>query len=192
MNLGIIVEGDDDVAVYPVLIRRLDDSVEYVYSRGCGGLSKLKGKFVSFVKEFQRNPNAFRIRKILVIRDSDCNDPGPLEAELQNTLARSGAPKGIDVSFHATKCKLESWLLADENAINLVSQKRGGPGGLAPIPGTLETVRNADDVYSKVLSEVGLQNTGEVMKEIAEKADLATIRGRCPRFRDFAAKVVDP
>lgn len=191
MNFGIIVEGDDDVAVYPVLIKRIDNSVDHVHYRKCEGRRKLKNKFVPFIKEFEQNPAAFGIQKIIVIRDSDCNEPGPLEAELQHILRDSGLAPRIPVSFHATKCKLESWLLADENAINLISQTRRGRGGLAAIPGNLENTKDADEVYDRALRQVGLLNTDVVMKEIAQKTDLSIIARRCPRFRDFTRKVTD-
>lgn len=192
MNFGIIVEGPDDVAVYRALIKRIDNSIEYIHYRECGGRRKLKEKFVFLIKEFERNPAGFRIRKILVIRDSDCNDPAPLETELGDILSGSRLIRQIPVSFHVTKCKLEAWLLADEGAINSVSQARHGLGGLARIPVNLETTRDVDELYRRTLRQVGLQDTEAVMKEIAQLADLTTITRRCPHFRDFITKVRDP
>ena len=170
MNFGIIVEGDDDAVVYPVLIKRLDNSIEHVHCRSCGGRQKLEDKFVVLLKEFERNPAAFGLRKILVIRDSDCNEPGPLEQKLRNILKSSGFEPRIPVSFHATKCKLESWLLADENAINLVSLARGGRGGLQRIQPNLEAHKDSDVVYGKALIQVGLQDTAAVMACAAERS----------------------
>jgi hypothetical protein len=128
MNIGIIVEGDDDLAVYPVLIKRIDPTVR-VHRRKCGGRQRLEDKFVVFLREFASNPVAFNIEKVLTIRDSDCYDPRPIEQGLQEILTRSRFEPTFRVWFHATKRKLESWLLADESAMNVVSTRRGGRGG---------------------------------------------------------------
>lgn len=191
MSVGIIVEGLDDIGVYRVLIKRIDPQVTWVHARECGGRRRLKNKFVAILKVFAGNPEAFRIEKVLVIRDSDCNAPDPLEGELRGILDASGFRPGFDVFFHATKCSVESWLLADEAAINSVSRQRGGRAGLAPSEIDLEATRDADELYVKTLSQVGLQNTAEVMKEIAEQANLETIARRCRRFGDFRRKVTD-
>lgn len=192
MSVGIIVEGDDDLAVYPVLIKRIDPTIGRVHRRKCCGRRKLEDKFVVFLKEFAKNPVAFDVRKALIIRDSDCNDPEPIEQQLQDIFARSSVRPAFRVSFHATKCKLESWLLADEDAINAVSMHRGGPGGIQRIALDLENLREADQLYRRTLSQAGLQDTDEVMKEIAQRARLDWITGRCPRFRDFIQKVTGP
>jgi hypothetical protein len=189
MNVGIVVEGPDDTAVYRVLIKRIDDRIERVHARECSGRQKLKNKFMPLLDEFARNPAAFNLRKVLVIRDSDCKDPRPTEQELEDILARSNLRRTFGVSFHATKCKLESWLLADEDAINSVSIGRGGPGGVQRVGADLETFREADQLYRRTLSEAGLQDTDAVMQDIAERARLERIAERCPKFRDFMRKV---
>ena len=55
-----------------------------------------------------------------------------------------------------------------------------------------KAIRNAEGVYRAALSQVGLQDTTEVMKRVAQSADLARIAERCPRFRDFQRKVSAP
>jgi hypothetical protein len=189
MNVGIIVEGGDDVATYPILIKRIDPRVRKVYARECGSRQKLKDKFVVYLKEFSLNPAAFDITRVVVIRDSDCNDPVPIEHELQAILAHSRLRVAFPVAFHATKCKLESWLLADERAINRISYRRGGPGGMSQIGLNLEVHKDTDDLYRATLSNVRLQDTSAVMREIAEQADINIIAQRCPYFREFIQKV---
>ncbi len=182
MNVGVVVEGSDDAAVYPILIKRIDPSIERVYPRECIGRQKLKNKFVYLLKEFSRNPIAFNIRKVLVIRDSDCKDSAPIEQELQDIYARSNLQPPFGLSFHATKCKLESWLLADEDAINTVSLRRGGRGGIPRVGVDLENFREADALYRTTLIQAGLQDTNAVMQAIAQEARLERIVERCPGF----------
>jgi len=189
MNAGIVVEGPDDTAVYRELIKRIDPSIGRVHSRECIGRHKLRNKFIYLLHEFAQNPVAFDIGKVFVIRDSDCADPGPIERELRSTYLSSGVCPGFAVEFHATKCKVESWLLADEEAISRVSLNRGGPGQIARVEVDLESFREADDLYRKILSRARLQDTTAVMTEIAWQARLETIEDRCPRFHDFIRKV---
>jgi hypothetical protein len=190
MNFGIVVEGSDDAAVYRILIKRIDNNIDHVHSRECFGRVKLRNKFVYFLKEFTKNPAAFDLRKVLVIRDSDCSDPGPIEQELRGIFGDSGVRPNFAVDFHATKCKLESWLLGDADAISAVAIGRGGIGGVRRIGADLEDLREADQLYRRTIYQAGLQDTDAVMKEIAQQARLETIVERCPRFRDFMRKVV--
>lgn len=189
MNAGIIVEGDDDLAVYPILIKRIHPPIERVYGRKCGGRQKLEDKFVVFLKEFSGNPVAYNIGKVFIIRDSDCHDPRPVEQKLQGILSRANLQCPFDISFHTTKCKLESWLLADEDAINGVSIGRGGPGGIQRIDENLESFKEADQLYRTTLIQAGLLDTAKVMKQIAQQARLEAIAERCSGFRNFMQKI---
>ena len=188
MNVGIIVEGPDDHAVYKVLLKRINPAIQRVYPHECGGRHKLKNKFVPLLKVFEGNPAAYRLSKVIVIRDSDCQDPRPLEEEMRRTLDASGLQTSFEVAFHATKCKLESWLLADLDAISAVSASRGGSRVSETFDADLETMREADVVYRRVVRTAGLQDTSAVMGKIAEAASLERISERCPRFRDFRKK----
>lgn len=78
MNIGLIVEGDDDHETYPVLIRKSRQDIGRIHVRNCQGLRRLKTKFVDFLRELQSNP-AYQINKAIVIRDSDCSDVHDLE-----------------------------------------------------------------------------------------------------------------
>jgi hypothetical protein len=192
MNAGVVVEGPDDAAVYPILIRRIDPSFERVYPRECTGRQKLKNKFLYFLEEFAGNPAALDIRKVLVIRDSDCNDPERIEQDLQTIFANSNLRLAFSVSFHATKCELETWLLADEDAINTVSARRGSKGRIRRVEIDLENFREPKELYRRTLSQAGLQDTGAVMKQIAQEVRLEVVAARCPRFGEFVQKVTDP
>ena len=188
MKIGLVVEGQDDSNVYPVLVRKIRNDVEAVYVRQCRGVRTLKNKFVYFLKEFDSNP-AHRIDIAIVIRDSDCNDAAVLENELERTLVRSHFVPTFPVRFHATKCKLESLLLADENAIMRVATKRGKipPGPMGKL--IVETLRDADTILVRRLADASLPADAKVFGEIAAESDRATIEARCPHFRRFADKV---
>jgi hypothetical protein len=64
----------------------------------------------------------------LVIRDSGGKDPQISEADLNDRLSQSGFTPTFPFHFYATKCMVETWLLADEQAVSKVALARGaGP-----------------------------------------------------------------
>jgi hypothetical protein len=70
------------------------------------------------------------VPKALVIHDSDCNDSRSVEDELNRILDQSTFRESLTlaVHFYATRCMVETWLLADETAVNVVARKRGKAG----------------------------------------------------------------
>lgn len=187
MNIGLIVEGDDDYETYPILIRKSRQDIGRIHVRNCQGLRKLKTKFVYFLKEFQKNP-AWQIDKAIVIRDSDCRDAHQSEQELRETLRQSGFQPTFSVHFHATKYKLESLLLADEDAIAQVALKRGKVARASAPIAVPENLKEAEKILSRRLSEANLLADAIVFAEIAAASDLDKIVARCPHFRVFVEK----
>ncbi len=195
MVCGIVVEGDSDAKAYAALIRRIRSDEATVVARVTGGIANLKKDFVGYLKEFQWNAKQ-HIDRALVIRDFDCHDPLSVEKELEGILDGSGfrEKRTIDVRLHATKCMLETLLLADEKAIEAVARVRGRnfrslEAAPDPLEGT-ERVRNAKVEFQRRLSSVGLAATEEVSGQVAAAADLERIRRRCPNFRRFEELVL--
>ncbi len=122
MNIGVVVEGLDDYTTYPTLIQRIRNDIGRSQVRECGGKSRLKNRFLSFLREFQ-NPT-WQIGIALVIRDSDCSPPQPIEDQLRNILNTSGFRPQFRVELFAIPCMLESWLVSDLDAIRRVAAQR--------------------------------------------------------------------
>jgi hypothetical protein len=145
-------------------------------------------KFVGWLKHFQWHAE-ITVNKALVIRDSDCSDPVAWESTMSQILAQSHFVPDFPVHFHATKCEIETWLLADEDAINQVARSRGKPGLVSKVTIPLESYRNAKELFRKVLSKVGLPVDPEVYQEIASAANIDRIASRCAYFRQFVDRV---
>src|SRR5260370_16093777 len=124
MNAGIVVEGASDGSAYPVLIQRIRNDLDTRQVRECGGKSRLKNRFVNFLKEFHRN-HAWQIDAAFVILDSDCNPSQPIEARLRNILNASGFTPRLHVAYFATRGILASCLLSVLDAIRKVAEQRG-------------------------------------------------------------------
>lgn len=191
MNFGIVVEDLRDAEAYSELIRNIRGDVEAVVPYPCHGNSTLRKQFLNGLKYFKwYAPNSpFAINKALVIVDTDCSDGPAWERQLTQIYQGAHLAPGFPVHFHATKCELETWLLADENAINQASQARGKNKHLGPANIQFETYRDAKELFQRRLSEAKLLDTPPVYKEIAGFADIQRIVARCPLFQQFINKV---
>jgi len=184
MNVGIVVEGRSDLLTYPTLIRRIRD-IDKHQARECGGRFKLKDAFPYFLEEFQRNP-AWQIDVAFVIRDSDCNPPQRIEDDLRKAFDESLFD--FPVEFFATKCDLETWLLADENAISQVSRQRGENKQVEPAQFQFES-ETAKKLFRAQLSKANLRPVPDVYGEIAACMDLKRTAALCPSFRNFVDRI---
>ena len=190
MNLALVVEGTFDGPTYRTLISRVRNGISELQVRECGGKSRLKHKFVYFLKELQRNP-AWQIDVAFVIRDSDCDPPQPIENQLRNILNASGLEPQMHVEFFATPCMLESWLLGDLDAVRTVAANRGYGVPIAPLNIEIPNANSAEDkdVFTRVLTHFGLPATPRVYEEVAASADLTRIGNRCHYFGEFMRRI---
>ena len=184
---GVVVEGPRDVAAYPAIIRRIRPDVEQVIARPCGGVPALSDKFVRWLKHFQYTGH--RLDKALVIRDSGGKDPQIVEDGLERRLNESSFEPTFPVHFYATRCMIETWLLADAGAVSKVALSRGRTRSIKAVNKPLEEIIDPKPLFLAMLSEAGLSADDKVYEEIAYAADLARIAERCPRFAEFRKHV---
>jgi hypothetical protein len=186
MVFGIVVEGFADAAVYSKLIAKIRHDVQSVVPRPCGGKKFLKDKFVGYLKEFQWR---WKADKALVIRDSDCRDSGLVEDQLERQLRASGFQPQFPIHFYATNCMVDTWLLADENAVNRVALQRGKRPSAQPVRDPLEGRTNTKTMFRSMLSQASLPADPAVYAEVAGEADMEVILRRCPYFQQFVERI---
>lgn len=186
MVFGIVVEAERDSVVYSTLIRRIRTDVDDVLARPCQDVAGVRRKFVGWLKNFQWN-SGYNVGKALVVRDSDCRDSGAVEHELVRILDQSGFREKLTlpVHFYATRCMVETWLLADENAVNAVARQRGKVRSAQSVPDPLEGTANAKALFLRMLSQAQLPADPAVYAEVAAAADIDRIKQRCPYFQHF-------
>jgi len=123
--LGIIVEGPYDEKIIRAFISRMGSEDPVI--RPVGGKTKLRKRLPGWLEYF-RYANT---DKVLIIRDQECIKT-VVEA-LQNLLTGRDYP--FQKIFCVIKVTIETWLLADEQAIsNVVGQP------IPPVQGTLEDI----------------------------------------------------
>jgi len=185
MIFGIVVEAERDAVVYSTLIRRIRTDVDNVLCRPCQGVAGVRSKFIGWLKHFQWHSGHF-VGKALVIRDSDCHDSRATEDELAQILDKSGFQTELTfpVHFYATRCMVETWLLADEGAVNTVARQRGKSSSARPFTGPLEVPMDAKTPFRQMLSQAHLPADPAVYGAAAA-ADMERIQQRCPYFKRF-------
>jgi len=80
---------------------------------------------------------------------------------------------------------VETWLRADENAVNEVARKRGKSGSAQPVHDPLEGRTDAKKLFRRMLWQAQLPADPLVYAEVALAADLDCIGRRCPYLLRF-------
>ncbi|MCI0371775.1 MAG: DUF4276 family protein [candidate division NC10 bacterium] len=190
MSYGVLVEGPYDSPVYRELIRKITSARVEVFAREAGGVSGLMRLIRVTLRDLEHVMHGRPVDKALVIRDSGGREPQELEEAMQDRVggAAFSFPRGIKV--HAVRRAMETWLLADIDAINAVATSRGGRQ-VAAVQGALEEILDPKERLKHSLSEARLPYDPEVCRGIAERARIETLRYRCPSFVSFERKVID-
>ena len=173
--IGVIVEGTSDEKVIREITHKLGVPVEIRRSkRGAKIQSPTKTK--TFAVELLSH-----CEKVVILKDSHCADPHEKEHALEEKL------KDLGVSFDGTVriCMvvhaIESWLLADDEAIGdyLRSEVRDiyNP----------ENECKPDKVLNEIFKRYGLDyfKGGEAPREIAKRLSLDKVIKKCPSFIKF-------
>jgi len=190
VGYGIIVEGPYDVSVYGELIRKICSVDVEILPRPAAGVTNLMKHFPALLRELEHIREAPPVEKALVIRDAGGKDPASVERLMAERLRGRtySFPRGIQLV--AVRRTMETWLLADEAAVNSVALSRGGRP-VPPIQEMPEEIVDSKERFRRWLSEAKLPYDSQVCREIARQVKLDTLRYRCPSFRSFEQKVVD-
>jgi len=188
MTLGIVVEDQRDANVYSALIKRIRSDVDVVLERPCRGVAGVRRNFVGYLKNFEWHAG-YVVVKALVIRDCDRLEPRVAEDELARILQQSEFQPSFPVHFYATRREVETWLLADEAAVNLVARTRQKVPDARTVAGSLEDIPNAKEQFRRMLSQARLMAEPAVYAEVAAVANFSRIIGRCPYFQEFVTRV---
>lgn len=185
---GIVVEGDYDVAALTEIIKKcLPDEIEII-PRPCGGKDRLIKIFPGFLKEFHYAKQGSHVDKTLVIRDAGGKDPDELLEKMKSKIV--SRTYNFEVKFIIIVRELETWLLADEEAISRVTQARSGRK-VSRVKEHLESIIQPKERLKKILSDAKVPYTAEVAREISKESDLLKIEYRCPGFKKFRQDVID-
>jgi Domain of unknown function (DUF4276) len=177
-TFGLILEGVYDEAALTEWIRKCVEGNVDVIPRLCAQKGSLMKKFPGHLAGFRWDKQGGPVDKALVIRDADGKDPHALLTTMRARIAER-LPI-FPVEFVVIIQELETWLLADHQAIAQVTGMR-----TTDIHGVLEEMRDPKQRLQKILSDAGIAYTAEVARRIAAASDLEKLCYRCPSFRTF-------
>ena len=188
-SYGLIVEGRYDGPVFVELVSKLIPAAEILPARVCDGITNLKKQFPGWLRDLERAKQGDPVDKAFVIRDSGGRNPAALEQELAKRIEGHtfAFPRGIE--FCVVVRAMETWLLADEEAINAVASSRSGRS-VRRVQEELEHIVDPKDRLRRLLKQAKLDYTPEVCREIARRARIDRLQYRCPSFLSFEKKVI--
>jgi hypothetical protein len=186
-SYGIITEGIYDSAVYEVIVNKLSPGIP-VKPLQCGGKAELMKKFPDLLKTFKYHFAEGPVGMAVVIRDADGKNPEEIEVQMASKIDAGKYPFALGVQFFAVPQAMESWLLADVDALNAASLRRRGKPVTRSLDAPETLLRPKEDLH-KLLSDHNLTYPVELAREIAQEIDLNRLAEACPRFRVFTGLV---
>lgn len=187
---GLIVEGPYDAAVYQELLRKITPSLDRIVARPAGGVPNLHRLLLPLLRDLENAVNGKPVDKVIVIRDTNGRDAAQLEMELASRIHGQRFAFAHGIQFHAVRRTVETWLLADVEAINQVATARGG-NPISAVQEQLEEIQDPKARVIRLLSAAGLPFDPAVCREIAARTRLDVVRYRCPSFLSFEEKAKD-
>ena len=181
LTVGLVVEGVYDEAAITELVLKSVPSEAGAICRRCGNAIQLMRKFPGFLQEFRFAKDGSPVDKALVIRDADHKNPRELITGMDGRIGNRNFP--FPVNLLVIVEELEAWLLADEEAISLVTRIRQQP------------VRDPERLYDpkqtlrRLLSQAGVEYTSEIARQLAAAARPNILQTRCPSFGEFQEAV---
>ena len=120
---GLIGAGNYDVAVLETLLKRLRPDLNKIIVRRCGNDYRVTTTLRARLKEFDGIRAPGPLDKAIVVKDSHRANH---QAELRKLQGAIGpAEHAFHVEFAVAVHALESWLLADHEALSRVAGERG-------------------------------------------------------------------
>ena len=118
------------------------------------GVAQLMEFFPTYLHDLEHRLSGNPVEKALVIRDAGGRDPAEVEHDMAQKIRdrHYTIPRGIQC--FAVRRTMETWLLADIEAINAAARSRGGRA-VAAVQGTLEDVVDPKERLRRVLSKRG-------------------------------------
>lgn len=157
-SIGLVVEGLYDEAVLRVLATRLVPAGVNVHTRPCGGKARLLQKFVGFLKKLEFVEGGRPAEKALIVCDADGRDCQQARQRLEQKVRGRSLRFPAGVHFCVVRQEVETWLLADEQAVCSAAKNRGGKQ-VTGLREPLEEILDAKGRFHDLLARAGLEPT---------------------------------
>jgi len=185
LQYGLVVEDQYLMRAGEILVKRIATKcgaeVE-VLTRRMNGKGDFRARFYEPVRELWfRHPG---LHKILAVCDADRDDPERLEAELRARAAIRVPGLPFALVFHVIRVELETWLVADDEAVSRAT------GARVPFPGgNIEASMPDPKGYLESRLPTRVPYTPTIAAAIAETLNLDVLSQRCNGFSVFQERV---
>lgn len=180
---GLIAAGNYDVAVLETLLKRLRPDLHRVAVRKCINDYRVTTTVATRISELARANDGNSVDKVIVVRDVHRST---IQRELQK-LRDSVDPHHYQfpIEFAVVMPEIESWLLADHEALSTVTRERG-VATVFPAPDrSPESLPSPKERLLQSLAQAKVPYTEAVAVRIAELASLTRIEQLCTSFSMF-------
>jgi len=176
MTFAVLAEDKSDVAALQILVKRISGNPRLgVLGRGFGGCGKLRQKVCSHMADYARRGAS----RFIVCHDSDGNDPSELKEKIE-AIIRVGRLTACRHSIVVPVQELESWIIADEKAIQTVIAQLSI--GSVKHPESLINPKEWLESKSRVRHSRPRYIPSIHNKEVVRHTDLEKLARKCPSF----------
>ncbi|HUV01931.1 MAG TPA: DUF4276 family protein [Desulfobacteria bacterium] len=174
--IGFIVEGPSDEKVVEEICRKLQVQPKIKQMRKAINPRKAK-VFAEFLLGLD-------CEKVIILQDSHCSDPAKIEGNLKGRLIEESLRDKMDreVKICVVVHAIESWLLADEEAIG--DYLRSKVRGIHNPENECKPEEVLDEIFKRHDEQKYLKG-GEAPREIAKRLSLDRVIEKCPSFIKF-------
>jgi hypothetical protein len=177
--IGVIVEGESDEKVIREITQKLGVPAKIRRSRR-GATIQNPRKTGSYVVDLLSD-----CEKVVILKDSHCSDPHEKEEKLRERLQEEGLLVDGDLHVCIVVHAIESWLLADEEAIgdylsSKVREIHNPENECKPEEVLDELFKRYGKVYLK---------GGDAPGELARRLNLEKVSHKCPSFKKCKALI---
>jgi hypothetical protein len=175
----LIVEGESDKRVLEKIFSKVGIDVEFRIVQG------FPVRKINVLAREMRNSGC---RKVLVLRDTECKERNERYEELRDKIKEL---EEVDVCF--AQCSLESWLLADEGAVeSLLRERTKKPVKVRAISNP-ESISRPKDKMKEIFRRTRGFKLGYIeivdAPEIASRVDISKLEEKCESFREMMRKI---
>jgi len=178
-KIGLIVEGESDRRALEKIFSRIGVDVEFRIVQGFP---------VRKINAFAREMRNSGCKKVLILRDTECKEKIERYEELKDKIREL---EGIEVCF--AQCSLESWLLADEEAIESLLRERTRKPVKIEIISNPESIPDPKNKMNEIFRRTKGFKLGYIevthAPEIASRANISKLEEKCQNFREMMKKI---
>jgi 5S rRNA maturation endonuclease (ribonuclease M5) len=178
-KIGLIVEGESDRRAFEKIFSNAGIEAEFRIVQGFP-----VRKFNALAREMKNSG----CKKVLILRDTECKGKIERYEELKEKIREL---EGIEVCF--AQCSLESWLLADEEAVDSLLRERSKKPIKVEIISNPESIPKPKDKMNEIFRRTRGIKLGYIeiahAPEIASRVKIGKLEEKCESFREMMKKI---